>query len=94
VTPDHWVLDASGRPTGFIVGDKDIAIRRTEAGTAEEPVEGDLIEVPCLDDAQLTALHQLAHVCDQVYGAQGHDIEFAFAGGELYLLQRRPITRG
>ena len=94
VTPDHWVLDAAGRTTTFIVGEKDIAIRRTASGTAEEPVDAGLIETPCLDDAQLTALYELAATCDQVYGARGHDIEFAFAGGQLYLLQRRPITRG
>ena len=94
VTPDHWVLDASGQMTTFIVGEKDIAIRRTAAGAAEQLVDSSLIEVPCLDDAQLAALHELAITCDRVYGARGHDIEFAFAGTELYLLQRRPITRG
>jgi len=94
VTPDHWVLDASGQTTRFIVGEKDIAIRRTASGTAEEPVDDSLIETPCLDDTQLAALHGLAITCDRVYGSSGHDIEFAFAGGELYLLQRRPITRG
>jgi pyruvate, water dikinase len=94
VTPDHWVLDASGQMTTFLVGEKDIAIRRTASGTAEVPVDDDLIETPCLDDTQLAALHELAITCDRVYGSRGHDIEFAFAGGELYLLQRRPITRG
>lgn len=94
VTPDHWVLDASGQMTKFIVGEKDIAIRRTASGTTEEPVDGDLIEAPCLDKTQLRTLHELALTCDRVYGERGHDIEFAFAAGELYLLQRRPITRG
>jgi len=94
VTPDHWVLDAFGRTTRFIVGEKDVAIRRAASGTAEEPVDSCLIEVPCLDGTQLAALHELAITCDQVYGARGHDIEFAFAGADLYLLQRRPITRG
>jgi len=94
VTPDHWVLDASGQTIKFLAGEKDIAIRRTASGTAEEPVAAGLIEAPCLDDTQLVALHELAITCDQVYGMRGHDIEFAFAGAELYLLQRRPITRG
>ncbi len=94
VTPDHWVLDATGRVTSFSPGEKDIAIRRTETGTAEQPVEAALVETPCLSDAQLTGLHELAALCDQVFGATGHDIEFAFANGELFLLQRRPITCG
>lgn len=94
VTPDHWVLDAMGRPTTFIVGEKDVAIRRTASGTAEHPVEDHLIETPCLDDSHLAALHELAVTCDRVFGARGHDIEFAFADDKLYLLQRRPVTCG
>ena len=42
VAPDHWVLDASGQMTTFIAGEKDIAIRRTASGTAEEPVDSDV----------------------------------------------------
>jgi pyruvate,water dikinase len=94
VTPDHWVLDASGQTTQFIAGEKDVAIRRTVSGTVEEPVDEPLIAVPCLDPVHLEALHDLALTCDRVFGQTGHDIEFAFAGGDLYLLQRRPITRG
>ncbi len=94
VTPDHWVLDATGRMTTFIAGEKDIAIRRTASGTAEEPVDAALVATPCLDRSHLEALHELALICDRVFGGPGHDIEFAFAGGDLYLLQRRPITRG
>jgi pyruvate,water dikinase len=94
VTPDHWVVDASGRTQRFMAGEKDIAIRRTDSGTAEQPVEAHLIESPCLDEGQIAELHALALTCDRVYGPTGHDIEFAFAGGQLYLLQRRPITRG
>jgi pyruvate,water dikinase len=94
VTPDHWVLDATGRATTFIAGEKDIAIRRTAAGTAEHPVDDHLIETPCLDESHLAALHELALTCDRVWGERGHDIEFAFADGVLYLLQRRPVTCG
>ena len=88
------MVDASGRTQKFLAGEKDVAIRRTDSGTAEQPVDADLIDVPCLDDGQIAELHALASRCDRVYGATGHDIEFAFAGGQLYLLQRRPITRG
>ncbi len=87
-------MDPTGRTTQFLAGEKDIAIRRTATGTAEEPVDPALVEAPCLDERQIAALHELAYTCDQVFGATGHDVEFAFAGGDLYLLQRRPITRG
>jgi pyruvate,water dikinase len=94
VTPDHWEVDASGRTTLFMAGEKDIAIRRSGSGTVAEALEGAVITAPCLNTEQLLALHELALECDRIYGNTGHDIEFAFAAGQLYLLQRRPITRG
>jgi pyruvate,water dikinase len=51
-----------------------------------------LVERLCLDDGQLGELNRLAGRCEDVYG-QGRDIEFAFAGGQLYLLQCRAVTR-
>jgi CRP/FNR family cyclic AMP-dependent transcriptional regulator len=37
-------------------------------------------------------MHTLARQCEQAYGP-GRDIEWAFAGGKLYLLQCRAVTR-
>jgi pyruvate,water dikinase len=45
-----------------------------------------------LTDAQLAELDALAGRCEQVYGP-ARDIEWAFADGELYLLQCRAVTR-
>jgi pyruvate,water dikinase len=45
----------------------------------------------CLNDRQLAALHALTLRCDEVFGGS-HDLEWAFAGERLYLLQRRPLT--
>ena len=45
----------------------------------------------CLDDAQLGALLALALRCDVVFGGS-HDLEWAFVGTRLYLLQRRTHT--
>ena len=56
------------------------------------PVSEEMVEALCLDDAQLVALHGLATRCEAAYGGE-QDIEWAFSGGELFLLQRRPITR-
>lgn len=44
-----------------------------------------------LDDDQIRAVAVLALRCEQHFGAP-QDIEWAIAGGELYLLQSRPIT--
>jgi hypothetical protein len=58
----------------------------------EEEVPGADAERLCLDDAQLVELHRLAERCNEAYGPD-RDIEWAFAGGQLYLLQCRAITR-
>jgi pyruvate,water dikinase len=51
-----------------------------------------LVETLCLDEQQLEGLSRLALVSEQVYGPE-RDIEWAFSGGTLYLLQCRAITR-
>ena len=84
--PDGAVLE---RRTGF----KTVAIRRSPDGdTAECPVDAALVEALCLDDAMLAQLAALAHACDAAFGAVPHDIEWAFEGSALSLLQRRPVT--
>jgi len=95
VTPDHVRADLEGRVLEHVVGDKDVAIRLTATGATEETaVAPDLTEMACLGRNQVQALLRLARACDRVYGQTAHDIEFAFAGEALYLLQRRPITHG
>jgi pyruvate,water dikinase len=97
VTPDHYRVARGGQTLERTLGDKDLAIRLTsdaQAGvrTEEVPVDSDMLGVFCLGDAELAALDRLASQCDQVYGSSEHDLEFAFDGGKLFLLQRRPIT--
>ena len=46
---------------------------------------------PLLDDDQLRAIAGLARRCEQHFGVP-RDIEWAMAGGQVYLLQSRPIT--
>ena len=79
------------------LGEKDIAIRlrggRDGDPTEEVSVDPAWAGVHCLGDAELAALDDLATQCDDVYGDHDHDIEFAFRGGKIFLLQRRPITR-
>ena len=80
------------RFTKRVVGNKDVLIRRgANGGTEEVPVDSARARLLCLDDAQLIALHRLAERCESVYGG-AQDLEWAYAGSELFLLQRRPIT--
>jgi Pyruvate phosphate dikinase, AMP/ATP-binding domain/Cyclic nucleotide-binding domain len=93
VIPDHFRVDPAGHVLERTPGLKKIAIRSAPTGgTVEEQIPADRAEQLCLDYDQLGELHRLAARCEEVYGP-GRDIEWAFAGGRLYLLQCRAITR-
>jgi hypothetical protein len=93
VIPDNFRIDRSGDVLDRTPGLKKIAIRTLPGGgTVEEEVAAGRTEQLCLDDDQLGELHRLATRCEEVYGP-ARDIEWAFAGGQLYLLQCRAITR-
>ena len=93
VIPDHFRVDRSGAVLQRVPGVKKVAIRALpDGGTVEEEVAAELVERLCLDDDQIAELGRLADVCEDVYGP-ARDIEWAFAGGELFVLQCRPVTR-
>jgi pyruvate,water dikinase len=92
VIPDNFRVDRSGQVLDRTPGFKTIAIRtQPDGGTVEEKIPRADTERLCLDDGQLGELHRLAERCEEVYGPD-RDIEWAFAGGQLYLLQCRAIT--
>ncbi len=94
VTPDRYRVIREGHVLERSAGDKDIAIRSLAGGgTAEQAVAPHLVSALCLGDAELAALNALACLCETHHGAGPHDLEFAFGGGRLYLLQCRSITR-
>jgi pyruvate,water dikinase len=94
VIPDHYRIDRSGQVLERKPGRKTLAVRSVASGgTVEEKVPADLTEQLCLDEDQLGMLSQLASRCEQVYGP-ARDIEWAFAGKTLYLLQCRAVTTG
>lgn len=93
VIPDHYRMSRDGEILERTAGRKDVAFRSLpDGGTFEEQVPSELVERLCLDDAQLGDLNRLAGRCEEVYGA-ARDIEWAIAGGQLYLLQCRAVTR-
>jgi pyruvate,water dikinase len=93
VIPDHYRVACSGEVLERTPGVKQVAIRTLpDGGTVEEDVAPELVERLSLDEDQLEDLSHLADRCEQVFGA-ARDIEWAFAGGELYLLQCRAVTR-
>ncbi len=93
VIPDSYRVDRDGRVLERRPGLKRIAVRSLpDGGTTEEEVAPELQESLCLDDDQLADLNRLASQCEQVYG-RSRDVEWAIAGGTLYLLQCRAVTR-
>jgi pyruvate,water dikinase len=92
VTPDRFRISREGAVLERTSGMKDIAIRiLPEAGTQETDVSAEYVHALCLDDTQLRELHTLAMRCEKTFGGT-QDLEWAFAGGTLYLLQRRAQT--
>jgi pyruvate,water dikinase len=93
VTPDHFRVRRDGTVLERTIGDKQLAIRSAPGGgTVEVAVPAALAHTACLDDAALHQLNQLAARCEA--GARAPvDLEWAFAGSHLYLLQRRDVTR-
>lgn len=92
VIPDRFRIRRDGVVLERQPGVKDRALRPALGGEAvEEPVEGDAVTRLCLDDGQLHQLHELGRRTESVFGP-GRDLEWAFAGAQLLLLQSRPLT--
>ena len=94
VSPDNYVID---RETGEIL-DATIADKKTmmekdpETGkTIEREVGEELREAQVLDEPEVEALINLGKRAEDHYG-DPQDIEWAITGGDVYMLQSRPIT--
>jgi pyruvate, water dikinase len=93
VTPDRFRVARDGTVLERVVGVKDVAVvRSSDAGTRQVGIEGERVRMPCLTDRQLAQLAQLGEGCERVFG-RARDVEWAYAGGTLHLLQCRAITR-
>jgi pyruvate,water dikinase len=93
VIPDRYRLRRAGEVLEKVAGLKDRAVRATaDGGTIESPVDPELVEQLCLDDADLADLNALAAGCEEYFGG-ACDIEWAFEQEGLRLLQCRPVTR-
>ena len=92
VTPDRFRVSVDGEILERTAGRKDVAVKfAPEGGTLERPVADAEMTRLSLTDPELLALHRLAARCEEYFGG-AQDLEFAFEGGRLFLLQSRPIT--
>ena len=92
VTPDTFTVRQSDlAEISRVIADKQQMTVSAPGGTREVAVPRFLRKEACLNDEQVVEMAKLALTLE---AALGHpvDVEGAYAGGELYLLQCRPIT--
>ena len=92
VTPDTYIV----RKADLAIGCRAIADKRrmtvlAQQGTHEVPVPLKRQRVPSIDDGQVAELARLSMALETAMGWPV-DIECAYRGRDLYLLQCRPIT--
>jgi phosphoenolpyruvate synthase/pyruvate phosphate dikinase len=91
VTPDHYILKRDGTVRKAQVARQPFAVVPVEGGGVEERELGDEGGEQKLGEEQLRALARLGDDLEQRLGGP-QDIEWALEGGELYVLQARPVT--
>ncbi len=94
VTPDNISINKkTGETVDEYISEKEtMVVRLSErGGTKEIEVPEDIREAPVLTEDEKKALVEAAIRIEEFYG-KPEDIEWAFMGGKLYLLQSRPIT--
>ena len=91
VSPDHFIVDKVGRKVvDKKLGAKQVSIWLVpDGGTIER--RGHRSAELTLSDAQLNELTDVICRIEELYQTP-MDIEWAFAGGQLHVLQARPIT--
>lgn len=92
ISPDTYRVDkSSGWVRDRVLGDKHLAARWRDGAVVEEEVAPELRETESLSEDQLEALVDLGRRVEEHFD-DARDIEWATAGGTLYLLQARPVT--
>lgn len=90
VTPDHTVLDATGRVLSRTSGSADTIITQSKGGGTRHSASGETPLAP-LPDAKLQCI---ASIGRQIVASAGRpmDIEWATKGDHIFMLQARPMT--
>ncbi len=92
VTPDTIVVN---KKTGAIasqeIASKEVMTARSEEGIHEEPVPVNKRKRAALAPTQAAELARLGVKIEELYG-QAMDIEWAMCGGQIFIVQARPVT--
>ena len=94
VTPDSFVVEKESLTIiERDIFEKELAIlpHPDGTGTIEQILSPEKSAAPSLTDDQVCAVAELASKVESHYGSP-QDIEFGLSGGQIFLLQSRPIT--
>jgi pyruvate, water dikinase len=91
LTPDHYVLARDGAVKRAKIARQPFAIVAAAGGGTEERELGEEGAAPKLGEEQLRKLARIGDDLEQRLGGP-QDIEWALEGGELFVLQARPVT--
>jgi pyruvate, water dikinase len=91
VTPDHYILKRDGTIRKAQISSQPFEIVPIEAGGTEERELGAEGREQKIGEEHLRALARLGDDLEQRLGGP-QDIEWALEGGEIYVLQARPVT--
>ncbi len=93
VSPDNYVFDLrSERVVDRLIAEKEIMIvPEGEHGTKVVKLSEKQRTAPVLSDAEVARLATLGRIAESHYGVP-QDIEWAIVGGDVFILQSRPIT--
>ena len=92
VTPDHYIVGREGELKRAQVSTQTLAIvAAAQGGVHEVALDPAVGGARVLSDGELAELAQMGSKLEELFGAP-QDVEWAFEGERLYLLQSRPIT--
>ncbi len=89
VEPDHYVVE-NAIITSKALGSKSLSIRGLSGGGTEK-ITRDASDIQALPDEQILALAEIGRKAE-VFFSNPQDIEWGYAGGNLYVLQSRAVT--
>jgi rifampicin phosphotransferase len=89
VTPDHYVLDGRGRVREQTGGRREVVVRSVAEGGVMD--ESDVDADARLPESVITKLATLGRSVAEHF-QRPQDIEWAYADGQVWLLQARPMT--
>jgi len=91
-TPDHYVVSREGVVKQARVSVQEMAVRADASGGVREyALTAEEGGARVLNDAELAALAKVGRELEAHFG-HPLDVEWAYQGGQLYLLQSRPVT--